>query len=182
MPPVQIIEPPKPKVVEKTETKPKKYQKTVEQIAKRYNVETALILAMIMTESTFRPDAVSRSGAVGLGQLMPPTAKDLGLKVPNYRNRLKPNRDAKIDERFDPKKNLPASVSYLRKMLDRYDNNYVLALAAYNAGPGRVKKDVPLIRETEKHVGKVLNYYYRYKSNPDLLKKDLAKLNQILGN
>ena len=135
---------------------------------------------MIKVESTFKPDAISKSGAVGLGQLMPPTARDLGLRVPDYENITKPNHNSKIDERFNAKKNLNGAAQYLRMMLDRYDNNYALGISAYNAGPGRVEENVPPIRETERHVGKVLNYYYQYKSNPNLKNQDLLKLNQAI--
>ena len=151
-----------------------------ETIANQYNLEIELLLSMIKVESAFKPDAISKSGAVGLGQLMPPTARDLGLRVPDYENITQPNHNSKIDERFNAGKNLEGASRYLRMMLDRYHNNYALGISAYNAGPGRVGENVPSIRETERHVGKVLNYYYQYKSKPDLKNQDLLKLNQAI--
>jgi len=152
----------------------------LESLSRKYDIEIPLVLAVVKTESGFNPEAISRVGAVGLMQLMPATARELGLKVPKYRNIKKPKIDARIDERFDPQKNLEAGLNYLCRMLKMYDGNYVLAIAAYNAGPGNVRKDVPLIDETERHVGKVLNYYYSYKNFPDKKQKDLAILNSIL--
>ena len=152
----------------------------VETIANQYNLETELLLSMIKVESAFKPDAISKSGAVGLGQLMPPTARDLGLRVPDYEDITQPNHNSKIDERFNAGKNLEGAARYLRMMLDRYDNNYALGISAYNAGPGRVVENVPPIRETERHVGKVLNHYYQYKNRPNLKKQDLLKLNQAI--
>lgn len=151
-----------------------------ERIADRYGVEAELILALVKTESTFNPKAVSASGAVGLAQLMPPTARELGLKVPSYRNIRKPTPNPNVDERFHPFKSLEAGVKYLHQMLKRYDGNYVLSLAAYNAGPGNVRKDVPLIRQTEQYVGKVLNSYYRYKGDAALKNTDLRRLDALL--
>ena len=153
---------------------------SAEQLAKQYGVELELLLAMIRVESNFQPDAISKSGAVGLTQLMPPTARELGLKVPNYRNPLKPTHNPQTDERFQPRKNVEAGVRYLSFMLEKYDGNYVLAVAAYNAGPGRVQKNVPLIRQTERHVGKVLNHYYQYRANPALKDIFLQKLDAML--
>ena len=109
-------------------------------IAERYGVEIELIIALVKRESTFNPKAISRNGAVGLMQLMPPTARDLGLKVPSYENVRKPTPNPSIDERFNPLKNLEAGVKYLHDMLQRYDGDYSLSLAAYNAGPGNVRK------------------------------------------
>lgn len=157
-----------------------KSKKITEFLCRKYNVEVPLILAVIRTESNFNPKAVSSVGAVGLMQLMPPTARDLGLQVPKYRNRKRPNSNPRVDERFNPRKNLEAGVRYFSQMLKRYNENYVLAIAAYNAGPGNVKKDVPLIDETERHVGKVLNHYYSYKNFPQRQKRDLGVLDSIL--
>ena len=165
----------------KSEIRTPKSEPWVIRLTKKHNVELPLILAVIEIESRFQADIVSGVGAVGFMQLMPDTARDMGLKVPQYKNILKPKRNPRLDERFDPRKNVEAGVRYLRRMIDRY-NNYVLALCAYNAGPGRVvDKNVPKIRETERHVGKVLNRYYEYKNSPEELQIGLEKLNRILG-
>ncbi len=148
----------------------------VERLAKQHGLELQFVLAVMRIESSLNPNAISNSGAVGLMQLMPGTARDLGLKVPAYKNIKKPKIDRRIDERFDPKKNVVAGTEYLRQMLNKYDGNYVLALSAYNAGPGKVVKTVPEIRQTERHVGKVLNYYYEYKNSPLLMQEALSKL------
>ena len=153
-----------------------------DKIAKLYDVELELVLAMVRVESNFQPNAISKSGAVGLTQLMSFTARELGLKVPNYGNPRKPTRNRQTDERFQPRKNLGAGVKYLSRMLKMYDGNHSLALAAYNAGPGRVKRNVPLMRQTEQHVGRVLKHYYRYKSNPAVKNAALQKLDAALTN
>ena len=151
-----------------------------ERIAKQYGVEVDLILALVKRESTFNPKAISRNGAVGLLQLMPPTAQGLGLKVPSYQNVRKPTPDPNIDERFHPLKNLDAGVRYLDEMLERYDGDYSLSLAAYNAGPGRVRKNGKLSRSAERHVGRVLDNYYQYKRDAALKNADLRRLDAIL--
>lgn len=99
-------------------------------------VSPALLEAVIWQESRWRPGAVSPKGALGLGQLMPATARSLG-----------------VDPR-DPDANLLGAARYLRAQLDRFDNNLELALAAYNAGPGRVAwaKAIPDIAETRAYV------------------------------
>lgn len=149
-------------------------------IADEYDVEVELILALVKRESTFNPKAVSRNGAVGLLQLMPPTARGLGLKVPLYENVRKPTPDPSIDERFHPTKNLSAGVKYLHEMLERYDGDYSLALAAYNVGPGNVRKNRKLSRSAERHVSKVLEGYYQYKAKADLKNTNLRKLDAVL--
>ena len=151
-----------------------------EPIAKQYGVEVDLLLALVKVESTFNPKAISRNGAVGLLQLMPPTAQDLGLKVPSYQNVRKPTPNPNVDERFHPLKNLEAGTRYLRDMLKRYDGDYSLSLAAYNAGPGNVRKNGKLSRSAERHVGRVLENYYQYKSDATLKNADLRRLDAIL--
>ena len=151
-----------------------------EQIAKQYGVEVDLILALVKRESTFNPKAISRNGAAGLLQLMPPTARGLGLKVPSYQNVKKPTPDPNVDERFHPHKNLNAGVKYLDDMLERYDGDYSLSLAAYNAGPGNVRRNGKLSRSAERHVGRVLDNYYQYKRDTTLKNADLRRLDAIL--
>ena len=112
----------------------------------QYNVDPRLVVAMIICESNFNPQAVSRTGAVGLGQLMPGTAKELGLSNP-----------------FDPVQNLEGSISYLSSRLATFGGlqNAYLAIAAYNAGVGAVKKyaGVPPYRETQNYVKRVIGIY-----------------------
>ncbi|MCP3935842.1 MAG: lytic transglycosylase domain-containing protein [Actinomycetia bacterium] len=107
----------------------------IEAAASRYGLDANLLTALVWTESAFRPDAVSPAGAIGLGQLMPGTAGGLGVD---------PN---------DPVQNLDGAARYLRAQLDRF-GSVQLALAAYNAGPGRVERSggVPNIPETQAYV------------------------------
>ncbi len=116
----------------------------IEQAAKKFELDPKLIEAVIKVESDFNPHLVSGKGAVGLMQLMPETAKELGVR-----------------NRHDPVENVFAGSKYLKKMLDRFDNNVEMALGAYNAGPGAVEKygDVPPYKETQNYVKKVLTYY-----------------------
>jgi soluble lytic murein transglycosylase-like protein len=112
----------------------------VAQIAARYSLSPALLEALVWQESRWRQSAVSPKGAVGLTQLMPATARELG-----------------VDPR-DPVANLEGGARYLRAMLDRFDGNVVKALAAYNAGPARVERagGIPAIRETQGYVAAIL--------------------------
>jgi soluble lytic murein transglycosylase-like protein len=113
----------------------------IKEVADRYGVRADLVAAVIEAESEFNPRAVSRRGARGLMQLMPKTAATLG-----------------VDDPFDPKANIDAGVRHLRAMMDRFDNNIPLALAAYNAGEVAVIKHrgVPPYRETRAYVKRIL--------------------------
>jgi soluble lytic murein transglycosylase-like protein len=121
-------------------------EKLVREAADRHNVDPALIRAVIETESNWNSSAISRKGAVGLMQLMPGTAQRFGAK-----------------EFYSPQQNVDAGVKYLKTLLERYDGNLDLALAAYNAGEGAVDRahGIPAFRETRNYVQKVQNAYFR---------------------
>ena len=125
------------------------YRDLVEAAAKRYNVDADLITSVIAVESNFDPKAVSRKNARGLMQLLPETAAQLGVK--------------NID---DPAENIDAGTRYLRDLLQKYNNDLALALAAYNAGPDKVQLygRVPPYAETISYVRRVKNGYATSKS------------------
>ncbi|MBT3267213.1 transglycosylase SLT domain-containing protein [Candidatus Poribacteria bacterium] len=136
-------------------------RRLIEHHSEKYGVETPLILAVMRAESGFDPAAISTSKAVGLFQLLPPAARDMGIDIP-----ASAVLDRRRDGRFHPIRNADAGIRYMAHLLQRFDWNYVLAVSAYNAGPGNVNGSVPRMRETERHVGKVLNYYYGYRNDP----------------
>ena len=111
----------------------------------KYNVEASLISAMIKVESNWNIKAVSDKGATGLMQLMPSTAREMAVKNPR-----------------NPEENIEGGIRYLRYLLDKFDGDVALALAAYNAGPGRVERyrGIPPITETQLYVEKVLSIYH----------------------
>ncbi|MEA3283790.1 MAG: lytic transglycosylase domain-containing protein [Synergistota bacterium] len=116
---------------------------TASAIARRYGVDERLVHSVISVESAWRPDAVSPKGAVGLMQLMPGTAKMLGV------------------DPDDPVQNIEGGVKYLSRLSEKYNGDLEKTLAAYNAGPGRVDSygGIPPFRETENYVRKVLGLY-----------------------
>nr|WP_176397905.1 lytic transglycosylase domain-containing protein [Bacillus cereus] len=117
------------------------YDSIINEMSNKYNVPFDLIKLVINTESSFNPNDVSHSGATGLMQLMPETAKWLGVK-----------------NAFDPKQNIEGGTKYLSYLLKRYNNDLPLTLAAYNAGPGNVDKykGIPPFQETQNYVKKIL--------------------------
>ena len=119
------------------------YEAEIAAAAKKYNLPEKLITSVIKQESNFNASATSAAGASGLMQLMPATARYLG-----------------VSDRFDPAQNIMGGAKYLRQMLDQFDNNVETALAAYNAGPGNVKKygGIPPFQETQNYVKKIMNY------------------------
>jgi len=125
------------------------YAEFISSAARHHGVDADLIISVITAESKFNPKAVSRKNARGLMQLLPETAFRLGVK-----------------NVFDPQENIEAGTKYLRELLNRYNNDLTLALAAYNAGPQRVElyKSVPPYRETISYVRRVQKTYKARKS------------------
>jgi hypothetical protein len=120
------------------------YRHIVHEKASAYNIDPSLIKAVIKTESNWNSRAISRKGAIGLMQLMPSTASDMNVRNP-----------------FDPEENIEGGTKYLKYLLEKFNGDLTLALAAYNAGPKVVEKCgyVPPITETRHYVDKVLSLY-----------------------
>ena len=175
------IHQPTNKTHHKTEPKQKSSQNTSGQIAEKHNISVELMLAIIYVESKFNPIAVSRTGAGGLMQMLPATAREYGLRVPHYKDKTKPNTDGKVDERFDAKKNLEAGLRYFNYLLERYQNNQTFALGAYNVGPGRVRIKGPLLSRGKIYVDKVLSRQQTYHNDKTVMETDLGRLEIILN-
>ena len=116
----------------------------IESAAKEAGIDPELFDALIQTESAYDPNARSRAGALGLTQLMPDTARSLGINNP-----------------LDPTENLKGGAAYLSQMLQKFNGDAKLALAAYNAGPGAVERygGIPPYAETQKYVERVLGLF-----------------------
>jgi len=120
----------------------------IEKAADEAGIDAALVHAVITAESGYNPRAISRAGAQGLMQLMPETAKRYAVK-----------------DAFDPQQNIRGGTRYLRDLLDMFDNDIQLAVAAYNAGENAVirhGKKIPPYRETQAYVPKVMRLYSKY--------------------
>ncbi|MBW2466996.1 MAG: transglycosylase SLT domain-containing protein [Deltaproteobacteria bacterium] len=125
-----------------------RYGQFIKMAADRYRLDPELIRAVIKVESSFNPFAVSKKGAMGLMQLMPETAKEM-----------------KVMEPFEARDNIMGGSRYLRKLLDQFEGDLRLGLAAYNAGPNRIIAGrIPAIDETEQYVKKVLYEYGKYRT------------------
>ena len=113
------------------------YEPIIQEAASTYDVDPALIRAVMQTESSFHPFAVSRAGAEGLMQLMPSLASEMG-----------------VSDSFDPRENIMGGARYLKQLLDYHKGDLDLVLASYNAGPGNVERyrGVPPFTETERYV------------------------------
>jgi len=129
---------------------PEEFEPIIKSVASEFGVDKNLVKAVIHAESGYNPNAVSPKGAQGLMQLMPRTAE--GLKVSNT---------------FDPKDNIRGGVRYLRFLLDTFNGDVALALAAYNAGLSKVNQygGVPPYAETQNYVSRVLSYHKSYQTN-----------------
>jgi len=148
-------------------------EKIVREAAERHRVDPALVRAVIETESGWNPAAKSRKGAIGLMQMMPTTAQRFG-----------------VNDAWSPQQNVDAGVRYLKVLLQRYDGNLDLALAAYNAGEGAVDRahGIPAFRETRDYVQKVQNAYFRPGSgrldglwiNPRAIHKNVESSGRII--
>jgi soluble lytic murein transglycosylase len=116
----------------------------IQQKSRKYDIDPSIIRALISAESSWDVHAISNKGAIGLMQLMPATARDMKIKNP-----------------FDPEQNIEGGTRYLRMLLDRFNGNMELAVAAYNAGPAAVEKSggIPLFSETRKFVRNVISSY-----------------------
>lgn len=121
-----------------------KIKSLISKVSQKHGVDEKLVNALVNQESGFNPNAKSKVGAMGLMQLMPATAKGLGVTNP-----------------MDPEQNVEGGVKYLKSMLDKYNGNVILALAAYNAGPSAVDKydGVPPYKETQNYVKSILASY-----------------------
>jgi hypothetical protein len=126
----------------------KDYDSLISEFSRKYQVDFALIKAMIRAESGFNPLAISRKGAKGLMQLMPETASRMN-----------------VSNVFNPKENIEGGVRYFRYLLSLFNNDLRLSLAAYNAGENLVYelRSIPPYRETVDYVRRVLSYYQTYK-------------------
>jgi len=130
---------------------PAAYAARVHELAARFDLSPALIEAVVWQESRWRAQAVSPVGARGLAQLMPGTAREMGV------------------DPDDPFANLEGGARYLREQLDRFDGDVEKALAAYNAGPGRVEaaNGIPRIRETQNYVASVMGRLSNHSRSPE---------------
>jgi soluble lytic murein transglycosylase-like protein len=124
------------------------FDSIIRQAASRYQVDPYLVKAIIMAESSYNPKAISKKGAKGLMQLMPKTAKALG-----------------VEDSFNPEHNINAGVKYFKQLLNQFNGDVKLALAAYNAGSKRVKKykGIPPYKATQYYVKKVFEYHEHFR-------------------
>ena len=149
---------------------PRKYKDIVDQACSMYNIDPNLIYAIIKQESGFNKDAVSKSGAKGLMQIMDATAKDMAIDIDSINN---DNYDI-----YDPYTNILIGTKYISYLINHFDGNYYLAITAYNAGMGKIEEwlDKPYneyieyseiyqiieYNETRNYITNVISYYDFY--------------------
>lgn len=146
----------KPEIKESVELKSKidlkaqsaNVDELIETFGEKYGIDSDFIKAIIKQESGFNAKATSKKGAMGLMQLMPKTAESLGVL-----------------DAYNPSQNIEGGVKYLKSLLDKYGDNKEMALAAYNAGPGTVKKygGIPPYKETQNYINAIMNTYNKVK-------------------
>jgi soluble lytic murein transglycosylase len=135
---------------------PDRYRQTIQAIAEKYGIDPALVLAVIKSESDFDPHAVSTKGALGLMQLMPGTAYDMG-----------------VTDVLDPRENIEGGTRYLKFLLGMFEGDLDRSIAAYNAGQDAVMKygDIPPYQETQEYVRRVRHFYGIYRDRPVAAKR-----------
>ncbi len=138
--------------------KERRFHPIILQEARRHKVDPALVKAIIMAESGYNPNAISKKGAIGLMQLMPSTAEALG-----------------VEDAFNPEQNISGGVRYFKKLVKRFDGDVKLALAAYNAGSKKVRdyQGIPPYKSTQYYIEKVFKYYALYK---DQMKEEMKEI------
>jgi len=129
------------------------YEHIIRDAAAEYNIDAALIRAIVEAESSFDPSVVSKAGAEGLMQLMPELADELG-----------------VTDSFDPRDNIMGGARYLKGLLEQYDGDIDKTLAGYNAGPGNVERygGVPPFKETKKYVKNIKRLLREDRKRPDV--------------
>lgn len=129
---------------------PRRYDSLIAEAASLYQLPEHFLRAVMRVESNFNPDVVSHAGAMGLMQLMPRTARSMGVADP-----------------FEPRQNVLGGARYLRILANRFNGDLILTVAAYNAGEGAVQKynGIPPYEETQRYVRRVLKHYYAYRGD-----------------